>query len=95
MGHTNAMLIGRIAGIWADFVSNDELDKAQQRLVAVLDKVTLREALLDTVRQTVRGAPRRTESDDNSWKEVLSDPPLSLASRSGGKPGSRRKKAKP
>ena len=87
-GRTNAMLIGRIAGIWADLVGHDELDKAQQLLVTVsehpdVDKEILRGALLDTVRQTVRGAPRRTESHDNSGNEVLSDPLPKLASKRG------------
>ena len=56
-GPHQRMLIGRIAGIWADLVSNDELDKAQQLLVTVYrntltwDNETLGEALLDTVRQ--------------------------------------------
>ena len=76
-GHTNAMLIRRIAGTCADLVCNDEFDKAQQLLVTVsehpdVDKETLGEALLDSARQRVRGALRRTESDGNSWKEVLS-----------------------
>ena len=97
-GHTNATIIGRIAGIWADLVSNDEFDKAQQLLVTVsehpdVDKETLADALLATVRQKVRRASRRTESDDNSCKEVLSDPPPSLASKRG-ETGSSRKKAK-
>ena len=61
-----------------------------------MDKETLEEALLDTVRQrqSVGGAPRRTESDDNSWKEIVSDPPPKLASKRE-KTGSSRKKPKP
>ena len=76
MDSTSAVRI--IADIWADLVRNDEDAKAQQLLKTAMehpgvDKETLREALLDTVRQMIRGAPRRTESDDNSWKEVRSD----------------------
>ena len=68
-----------IADAWADLVSNDEDAKAQQLLTATMEhpgvnKETLREALLDTVRQRSRGGPRRTESDDNSWKRGLERP---------------------
>ena len=59
-----------------------------------VDKETLREALHDTVRHMIRGAPRRTESDDNSWKEVLSDLAPKLPSKKG-KTGSSEKKPKP
>ena len=73
--------------------------KAQQLLTATMehpdvDKETLREALLDSVRQRVRGALRRTEPDDNSWKEVMSDLAPKLASKKG-KTGSSKKKPKP
>ena len=81
MDSTGAIRI--IADAWADLVSNDEDAKAQQLLTATMehpdvDKETLREALLDTVRQRVRGALR-----DNSWKELLSDLAPKLASKKG------------
>ena len=87
-----------IADAWADLASNDEDAKAQQLLKTAMehpgvDKETLREALLDSVRKMVEEV-RVEPSPMTAGKEVLSDLAAKPASKKG-KTGSSKKKPKP
>ena len=88
----------RIADLWADLVRNDENAKGQQLLKTAMehpgvDNETLREALLDSVRQMVEEV-RVEPSPMTAGKEVLSDLAPKPASKKG-KTGSSKKKPKP
>ena len=77
-----------IADVWADLVCNDEDAKSQQLLKTAMehpgvDKETLREALLDTVRQMVEEVRVEPSPMTTAGKEVLSDPAPKLASKKG------------
>ena len=77
-----------IADVWADLVRNDEDAKSQQLLKTAMehpgvDKETLQEALLDTVRQMVEEVRVEPSPMTTAGKEVLSDPAPKLASKKG------------
>ena len=77
-----------IADVWADLVCNDEDAKSQQLLKTAMehpgvDKETLREALLDTVKQMVEEVRVEPSPMTTAGKEVLSDPAPKLASKKG------------
>ena len=87
-----------IADVWADLVRNDEDAESQQLLKTAMehpgvDKESLREALLDTVRQMVEEVRVEPSPMTTAGKEVLNDLAPKLASKKE-KTGSSKKKPK-